>query len=138
MAARRLMVPLAAQVPQAVLMTKHLGPFAVLKEVTLVLTCLKPGIQIWCLGRGAGRDPGAPIDSKQAMMVGKIGERVFESIPGSIFTAVTLLNHADARSPLNMASVIVACFATAFVATTIAYNIDTDPARRRLNPAFNG
>jgi hypothetical protein len=119
-------------------MTKHHGLFAVVKEVTLVLTCLRPGVQIWRLRRGAEHDPGAPVDPKMAMMMGKVGERVFESIPGSILTAITLLNHANARSPSTLASAIVACLATAFVATTIAYNFDTDASKRNTYPACYG
>ena len=129
----------APQVLAAVLMTKHLGPFAVLKEVALVLTCLKPGYEVWRLAHGAERDPGAPMTRpKMAMIFGKIVQRVFESIPGAILTTVTLLDHADARSPSTVASVILACLTTAFVATTIAYNYDTDPAGRHTVPAFYG
>jgi hypothetical protein len=119
-------------------MTKHRGVLAVLKEVALVLLCLKPGVEVWRLAHGAEHDPGAPADPKTAMVFGKVGERVFESIPGAILTTVTLLDHADARSPSTVASVIVACLATAFVATTIAYNKDTDPAGRHTDPKFYG
>ena len=119
-------------------MTKHLGVLAVLKEMALVLTCLKPGFEVWRLAHGAERDPGAPVDPKTVMIIGKVSERVFESIPGAILTTVTLLDHADTRTPSTMASVIVACFATAFVATTIAYNYDTDPVLRHLYPAIYG
>jgi hypothetical protein len=128
----------APQVLLAVVMKKHLGPLAVLKEVALVLTCLKPGYEVWHLAHGAEQEPGAPADPKVAMMVGKVIERVFESIPGAILTTVTLLEHADTRTPSTVASVIVACFATAFVATTVAYNYDTDPEKRHKYPAFYG
>ena len=128
----------APQVIVAVHMTKHLGLLAVLKEVALVLLCLKPGFEVWHLAHGAEHDPGALMDPKNAMIFGKVIERVFESIPGAILTTVTLLDHADARSPSTVASVIVACLATAFVATTIAYNKDTDHAGRHSVPAFYG
>ncbi len=126
------------QVLLAVLMTKHRGLLAVVKEVGMVLTCLKPGVQIWRLRRGAQLDPGAPTSPMTVIIFGKVCERVFESIPSSILTAVTLLNHANVRSPSSLASVIVACFATAFVATTITYNYDTDAELRHMYPAFFG
>jgi hypothetical protein len=119
-------------------MTKHLGLLAVLKEVALVVTCLKPGYEVWQLAHSAEHDPGAPADPKDAMMIGKVVERVFESIPGAILTTITLLVNANARSAFTMASVIVACLATAFVATTITYNKDTDSTRRHAVPAFYG
>jgi hypothetical protein len=133
-----LMAGSAPQVVVAVYMTKHLGLLAVVKEVALVLLCLKPGFEVWHLAHGAEHDPGAVMDPKNAMIFGKVIERVFESIPGAILTTVTLLDHADARSPSTVASVIVACLATAYVATTIAYNKDTDRAMRHVYPAFNG
>ena len=138
LAAHGLVDGLVPQVLTAVVMTKHRGLLAVLKEVALVLLCLKPGYEVWRLAHGAEHEPGAPTDPKAAMILGKIIERVYESIPGAILTTVTLLDHADARSPSTAASVIVACFATAFVATTVAYNYETDPAKRHVDPAFYG
>ncbi len=70
----------APQALLAVLMTKHRGKLALLKELFLVLTCLKPAVEIWRLANGTARDPGAPFDPKMAMMAGKIIERVLESI----------------------------------------------------------
>jgi hypothetical protein len=103
-----------------------------------VLTCLKPAVEIWRLAHGADRDPGAPLEPKGAMIMCKIIERVFESIPAAILQTVTLLDHADARSAWAVASIVIACVATAFVATTIAFNLDTDPEGRHHCPQFYG
>jgi hypothetical protein len=81
----------ALQVVAAISMTKHRGLLAMVKEVALVLLCLKPGFDVWYLAHGAEHDPGAPADPKAAMMFGKVAERVFETIPGSILTAVRCL-----------------------------------------------
>jgi hypothetical protein len=127
--------------PQALLaavMTKHHGKLAVLKELFLVLACLKPAVEIWRLAHGAEHDPGAPADPKAAMIFGKITERVLESIPAAILQTVTLLDHADARSAWAVASIVIACVATAFVATTIAFNKDTDTDLRHKYPQFYG
>jgi hypothetical protein len=127
--------------PQAILavhMTKHRGKLAVLKEIFLVLTCLKPAVEIWRLAHGAEHDPGAPMEPKVAMFMGKVTERVLESIPAAILQSVTLLDHADARSAWAVASIVIACVATAFVATTIAFNKDTDPEGRHHYPQFHG
>ena len=103
-----------------------------------MLTCLKPAVEIWRLAHGAEHDPGAPTNPKYVMMVGKIVERVFESIPAAILQTVTLLDHADARSAWAVASIVIACVATAFVATTIAFNKDMDPHFRHRQPQFYG
>jgi hypothetical protein len=128
----------APQALFAIVMTKHDGKLAVLKEVFLVLTCLKPAVEIWRLAHGVEHDPGAPADPKVAMMVGKVAERVLESIPAAILQTFTLLEHADARSAWAVASIVIACVATAFVATTIAFNKDTDPECRHRDPHFYG
>jgi hypothetical protein len=73
-----------------------------------------------------------------AMMFGKVVERVFESIPAAMLTAATLLGNSDARSLSTLMSILFACLATAFVATTIAYNYDTDAEKRSLYPAVYG
>ena len=119
-------------------MKRHLGVLAVLAEVALVVTCLKSGVEVWRLARGDEHDPGAPTDPKIAMLCGKVVERVFESIPGGIVTAVTLLGSADARFLSTLVSVLFACLATAFVATTITYNLDADADLRHRYPAFFG
>ena len=111
---------------------------AVLAEVVLVVTGLKAGVEVWRLARGEEHDPGDPVDPTAAMMFGKVVERVFESIPGAMLTAATLLGSVDARSLSTLVSVVFACLATAFVATTIAYNFDADATKRRWEPAFFG
>ncbi len=129
---------MAPQALFAVFFTKHRGKLAVLKELFLVLTCLKPAVEIWRLAHGADHDPGAPISPKVAMIVGKVIERVLESIPAAILQSVTLLGHADARSAWAVASIVIACVATAFVAATISFNLDTDPHLRHKYPQFYG
>jgi hypothetical protein len=116
----------------------HHGKLAVLKELFLVLTCLKPAVEIWRLAHGAAHDPGAPMDPKAAMIGGKVAERVLESIPAAILQTITLLEHADARSYWAVASIVIACIATALVATTIAFNKDTDTDCRHHYPQFYG
>ena len=129
---------LALQALLAVLMKKHHGVLAVLAEVMLVITGLKAGVEVWRLARGDEHDPGAPMNPKWAVMIGKVVERVFESIPAAMLTAATLLGSADARSLSTLVSILFACFTTAFVATTITFNTDTDAEKRRLEPAFHG
>jgi hypothetical protein len=128
----------ALQALIAVEMKKHHGVLAVLAEVMLVVTGLKSGVEVWRLARGEEHDPGAPVDPKTAVMVRKVVERVFESIPGAMLTAATLLGSAKARSLSTLVSVVFACLATAFVATTLAYNYDTGAEFRRWYPALYG
>jgi hypothetical protein len=121
---QRAWLPVRVGSPQAlfaVMMKRHRGVLAVLAEVALVVTGLRAGVEVWRLARGEEHDPGAPMTPKTAMVAGKIAERVFESVPSAMLTAATLLAHPDARSLSTLLSVVFACLATAFVATTIVY-----------------
>ena len=128
---------LVLQALLAVLLTKHRSLVAAGFEVGLVLTSLKPVAEVVQLAHGEVHDAGAPAHPKVVMIMRMIIERVF-SVPMAIVQTVTLLNHADARSPWALASILLSCLTTAFVATMIAYNKDTSPAGRHSCPAFNG
>jgi hypothetical protein len=51
---------------------------------------------------------------------------------------VLFVDHANTRSPMGLVPIIFACLATAYVATTVAYNYDTDPVNRHRAAAFFG
>ena len=42
------------------------------------------------------------------------------------------------RSMVAVVSIVFSCLAIAYTSTTIAYDIETDPARRRKSPEFHG
>ena len=70
------------------------------------------------------------------MLFGKGIEMVFESIPGAVLQMILLLygNWTTAA----MLSILVSCLSTAFTATMLAYDLDTNAAKRKSAPWFYG
>jgi hypothetical protein len=61
----------------------------------------------------------------------------FESIPAGMAQAVFLLNGGD-WTTVAVISLILSCLSTAFTATSIAYDLDTNVAKRKNNGEFYG
>ena len=71
------------------------------------------------------------------MVICKLIEMTFESIPGGLAQAIFLLNGGD-WATAAVVSVGLSCVCTAFIASTLVYDYDTDPTRRKRNPEFYG
>jgi hypothetical protein len=128
---------LAVQSLLVTLQNSHRGPRAVLWELGVVFSLLKPGIDAARVAGGAARVEGAPLDPFVEMLFCKLIEMTFESIPGGLAQAIFLLNGSD-WTTAAVVSVGLSCVSTAFIATTLVYDLDTDPMRRKSNPEFYG
>jgi hypothetical protein len=102
-----------------------------------VLSLLKPGIDAARVAGGAERVEGAPLDPFTEMVICKLIEMTFESIPGGLAQAIFVLNGGD-WATAAVVSVGLSCVSTAFIASTLVYDYDTDPTRRKRNPEFYG
>jgi hypothetical protein len=69
------------------------------------------------------------------MSYNKGSELKFESIPGGLAQAVFHLDGGD-LTMLAVVSVLLSCISTAFIATNIAFDLDTNTGRRISNPEF--
>jgi hypothetical protein len=128
---------LAVQALVVILQNSHRGLRAVLWELGVVLSLLKPGIDAARFAGGAERVEGAPLDPFMEMVICKVIEMTFESIPGGLAQAIFLLNGGD-WTTAAVVSVGLSCVSTAFIASTLVYDFDTDPTRRKRNPEFYG
>jgi hypothetical protein len=128
---------LAAQALVAILQTAHHGWRAILWELSIVFSLLKPAIDAIRIAGGAEHVEGAPIDPLTEMVVCKCSEMTFESIPGGLAQAFFLLDGGD-WTTVAVVSVCLSCISTAFTTTTLAFDLDTDKGRRHLNPEFYG
>jgi hypothetical protein len=106
-------------------------------ELGVVFSLLKPGIDAARVAGGAERVEGAPLDPFTEMAICKLIEMTFESIPGGLAQAIFLVNGGD-WTTAAVVSVCLSCLSTAFTASTLVYDFDTDPTRRKLNPEFYG
>jgi hypothetical protein len=98
---------------------------------------LKPGIDAARVAGGAERVEGAPLDPFAEMVICKLIEMTFESIPGGLAQAIFLLNGGD-WTTAAVVSVGLSCVSTAFTASNLVYDFDTDPMRRKRTPEFYG
>ncbi len=128
---------LAVQALIVILQNSHRGLRAVVWELGVVFSLLKPGIDAARVAGGAERFEGAPLDPFVEMVICKLIEMTFESIPGGLAQAILLLNGGD-WTTAAVVSVGLSCVSTAFIATTLVYDFDTDPAKRKLRPEFYG
>ena len=71
------------------------------------------------------------------LTIGKVVEMVAEAIPALILQSAILMAIAD-PAMLAVVSIVFSCLAIAYTSTTIAYDCETDPTRRRNSPEFYG
>jgi VIT1/CCC1 family predicted Fe2+/Mn2+ transporter len=131
-----ILTTLTLQIGLVVIQNAHRGPAAVLKEVLWVLSLCKAGVDALRVARGEGHVAGAPIDPFTEMLMCKVLEMVCESIPGMLLQAIIVLYSGVTTAALL--SILLSCLSTAFTATMLAYDVDTNAAKRKTHPEFYG
>jgi hypothetical protein len=127
---------LAVQLLLVVLQNSHRDKREVAWEIFLVLSLVKAGVDAMRVARGEEHVSGAPFDPFTEMVVGKLIELIFESIPGAVVQAIFLLS--GGWTTAAVVSIAISCLSTAFAATMLAYDMDTNAAKRRNSPEFYG
>jgi hypothetical protein len=117
--------------------SKHRGWPTVLWELSIVFSLLKPGMDAIRVAGGEEHAQGAPVDPLVEMLICRLSELTFESIPGGLVQAIVLLNGGN-WTTAAVVSVGLSCLSTAFIATTIDYDLDLEVTRRTSNPEFYG
>ena len=128
---------LAVQALVVTLQNAHRGWREVFWELSIVFSFLKPGIDAMRVASGEERIEGAPIDPFTEMVICKCSELTFESIPGGLAQAIFLFQ-GGGWTAAAVGSVSISCLSTAFIVTMLAYDFDTDAARRNHTPKFYG
>jgi hypothetical protein len=72
------------------------------------------------------------MDPLMEMTYTKAGELVFEAVPGLVLQLVAMLN-AKENTTSVFVSLIISTASAALTGTTIFWDIDTDPGKRRTN-----
>jgi hypothetical protein len=120
-----------------ILQTAHRGWRVVLWELSILISLLKPGIDAIRVAGGEERIEGAPLDPLMEMVFCKLSELTFESIPGGLAQAIFILNGGEWTTG-GVISVGLSCLSTAFTATMLTYDLDTNTTSRTLHPEFYG
>jgi hypothetical protein len=103
--------------------------------VLSVITFCKPGADALRLASGAKQQPGASLSPLLESTATKMGEAVFEAVPGLVLQLVAILK-ADHKTFSAIASLLVSVSSTAMTASVLFYDMDTDPGVRRRNPKW--
>jgi hypothetical protein len=127
---------LAMQLLLVIFQTKHLGGRAVAWEVILVLCLVKPGVDAMRVSSGAEHAAGAPLDPFTEMLTGKCFEIACEAAPGAALQAAVVLG--GNLSTAAVVSVGISCISTGFTTAMMAFDMDTNPAKRKHTPQFFG
>jgi hypothetical protein len=125
------------QIVVAVYQNQHRGWLTVAYEVGIVLCFLKAPFDAYRVASGHKRHLGDPVDPLDMLAIGKGLEMVVEAIPALISQSAILMAIAD-PSMVAVMSIVFSCLAIAYTSTTIAYDLETDPTKRRNNPEFYG
>ncbi|GMI41994.1 hypothetical protein TeGR_g8255 [Tetraparma gracilis] len=102
-----------------------------------ILTFTKPGVDAWRVASGAEQAPGAPLNPLIEMFAGKCGEMFAEAIPGLVIQAIAYLQ-APEKTFVMTGSLLTSALSTAMTSTTLFYDIDVAPDKRRGNPEWIG
>jgi hypothetical protein len=132
-----IVLSLAVQALTVILQTAHRGRRAVLWELSIVFSLLKPAIDAVRVAGGIERVAGAPFEPLDEMVICKLSEMTFESIPGGLAQAVFLLDGGD-WTTAAVVSVSLSCISTAFTISTIDFDLDTNKEKRSWSPEFYG
>jgi hypothetical protein len=125
------------QIALAVYQNQHRGWLAVAYEVGIVLCFLKAPVDAYRVASGQKQQQGDFVNPLDMLMIGKGLEMVLEAIPALILQTAILMAIAD-PSMVAVVSIVFSCLAIAYTSTTIAYDLETDPTKRRNNPEFYG
>jgi hypothetical protein len=125
------------QILLVVVQNKHRGWAAVAYEVGIVLCLLKAPVDAYRVASGNKQVHGAPLTPINELAMCKVAEMVSEAIPQLVLQGTILMAVAD-PSVVAVVSLVFSCLAIAYTSTTMAYDLETDPTRRRNNPEFYG
>ncbi|GMI30191.1 hypothetical protein TeGR_g14227 [Tetraparma gracilis] len=109
----------------------------ILFEFLSIVSFAKPGVDAYRVASGAEAAEGASMDPLAEMIYTRGGELVFEAVPGLVLQLVAALN-AEENTTSVFASLIISTASAALTGTTVFWDIDTDPGKRKRNPDWIG
>ena len=93
-------------------------------------------VDAYRVASGAEAAAGASIDPLMEMVYTKGGELVFEAVPGLVLQLVAAIN-AKENTTSVFVSLIISTASAALTGTSIFWDIDTDPAKRKGNVGYH-
>ena len=95
-------------------------PWAMAKEMLIVVTLMKAAVDAFRVASGHTMDEHHAVDAKTELMITKCVEMVCESIPGSVLQLYVLLKVKN-ESRATVGSVLVSAMTTGFSSASISF-----------------
>ena len=116
------------------------GPRRVMvKEILIVLSGIKPGVDAMRVASGAEQNEHSVIDPATELSGTRCAELICEAIPGAIlqFTAAMRVRQGGGTvSNIAVASVVISALTTGYSSACISFDYDVDPVKRRNDPDY--
>ncbi|GMH73477.1 hypothetical protein TrST_g4717 [Triparma strigata] len=109
----------------------------ILKEMILVVTILKPGVDTYRVVSDLEQEKDSLFDFKTEWAFMKGAELFTEAIPGALIQCYAYLNGTD-QGKAALFSLISSVVTAAFTSTIISYDMDMDQLSRKAFPKFFG
>jgi hypothetical protein len=105
-----------------------------------VLCGLKPAVDAYRVAHGDKAENGQTFDPQTEMSYIKGVELFAESIPGIIIQIAAIATTSDRTTISRGAwiSLVMSAMSTGFIGSSISYDYDTDPTKRKQTPEFYG
>jgi hypothetical protein len=104
-------------------------------ELLSVVTLMKPGVDAYRVASGAEQQPGAAVNPLEEMVGTKVFELVLEAVPGLVLQLVALLRVKE-KTRSAIVSVFFSAVSAAMTATTVCWDVETDPGSKKRNPEW--
>ena len=107
-----------------------------LRECVFVVSFLKPGVDAFRVASGL-EDKETLMSPLFEMVMGKMAELAFESIPGGLLQAYVFINSPE-KTTFLLVSILISALTTGFSSAMISYDMDVSVANRKEVPLFYG
>ena len=106
------------------------------RELLFTLCFLRPIVDAYRLT--TNHDDDTTVDTMTEFCMNKGIELASESIPGCVLQIYVLLTREDQVDVGNFASILISALTTGYTSALIAFNMDVDVSRRKLQPLMYG
>ncbi|GMI27683.1 hypothetical protein TeGR_g8672, partial [Tetraparma gracilis] len=127
------------QLVVVMIQNRKAGWGTLLREVLIVVSGLKPGVDAKRVVSNAEMHEHHLLDAKSELMFTKGVEMFCESIPGCILQVYALIQGGSGgQMGTKVFSIVVSAITTGMGSASISYDCDSDPEGRRKLPSFYG
>ena len=127
---------LAIQLLTAYAQNHKKSKWIILRELAFVVTFVKPGVDAYRVAT-CYETKGTTASPLIELVVVKMVELAFESVPGSLLQAYVFINSPE-KTTFFLVSILISTLTTGFASAMISFDMDVSVANRKEVPLFYG